>query len=206
MSATQSGIRNLPLLIGTTIFSIVAGGLITWLGYYVPFIFIGSALLSIGSGLLTTFEVDTPTAKWVCYQLIAGMGIGLAFQQPMIAAQTVLKQEDIPIGSAAVVFFQTLGGALFISVAQNIFATELVNGIVAKVPDIAPWMILNTGATALISTFPSEVLPQILEAYNGAVTKTFYASVALAIVGFIGGLGMEMVSVKGKKIEAIGGA
>lgn len=206
VSATQSGIRNLPLLMGVTVFSIVAGGLTTWLGYYVPFVYLGSAILCIGSGLLTTFEVDTPVAKWVGYQFVAGIGIGLGFQQPMIAAQTVLKQKDIPIGSAAVVFFQTLGGALFISVAQNIFATELIEGIVARIPDMPTAAILNTGATALTSTFSPEVLPSIIQAYNEAITKSFYASVALAIVAFAGGLGLEMVSVKGKKIEAIGGA
>lgn len=206
VSATQSGIRNLPLLMGVTVFSIVAGGLTTWLGYYVPFVYLGSVILCIGSGLLTTFEVDTPVAKWVGYQFVAGIGIGLGFQQPMMAAQTVLKQRDIPIGSAAVVFFQTLGGALFISVAQNIFATELVKGIVARIPDMPAAAILNTGATALTSTFSPEVLPSIIQAYNDAITKSFYASVALAIVAFAGGLGLEMVSVKGKKIEAIGGA
>ncbi|KAI5850055.1 major facilitator superfamily domain-containing protein [Tricharina praecox] len=206
VTATQSGIRNLPLVLGVTIFAIVSGGLTTWLGYYVPFVYIGSVILCIGAGLLTTWDVDTPAAKWVCYQLLTGMGIGLTLQQPMIAAQTVLKQVDIPIGSAAVVFFQTLGGALFISVAQNIFATELVKGITSRIPDMSASSILTTGATALTSTFSPDVLPQVIEAYNGAVTKAFYASVALAIVGFIGGLGMEMVSVKGKKIEAIGGA
>lgn len=206
VSATQSGIRNLPLLMGVTVFSIVAGGLTTWLGYYVPFVYLGSAILCIGSGLLTTFEVDTPVAKWVGYQFVAGIGIGLGFQQPMIAAQTVLKQRDIPIGSAAVVFFQTLGGALFISVAQNIFATELIKGIVARIPDMPAAAILNTGATALTSTFSPEVLPSIIQAYSEAITKSFYASIALAIVAFAGSLGLEMVSVKGKKIEAIGGA
>lgn len=206
VSATQSGIRNLPLLMGVTVFSIVAGGLTTWLGYYVPFVYLGSAILCIGSGLLTTFEVDTSVAKWVGYQFVAGIGIGLGFQQPMIAAQTVLKQKDIPIGSAAVVFFQTLGGALFISVAQNIFATELIEGIVARIPDMQAAAILNTGATALTSTFSPEVLPSIIQAYNEAITKSFYASIALAIVAFVGSLGLEMVSVKGKKIEAIGGA
>lgn len=38
------------------------------------------AIQTIGVGLLTTFKVDTSTAKWVGYQLIGGFGRGLGFQ------------------------------------------------------------------------------------------------------------------------------
>jgi hypothetical protein len=206
VSATSSGIRQLPLILGVTVFSIVAGGLTTWLGYYVPFVYLGTVLVCIGTGLLTTWEVDTSTSIWVGYQLLTGIGIGLTLQQPMIAAQTVLKQEDIPFGSSAVIFFQTLGGALFISVAQNIFSNELVKGILSKIPDMNPAAILQTGATQLTTVFPKEILPVVIQAYNDAIVKSFYASIAMAILGFFAGLGLEWVSVKGKKIEAIGGA
>jgi hypothetical protein len=49
--------------------------------------------------------------------------------------------------------------------------------------------------------FPADQLPEILKAYNHALTQCFYPSVAMAILGFIGSLGMEWASVKGKKIE-----
>ncbi|KAA8895635.1 major facilitator superfamily domain-containing protein [Sphaerosporella brunnea] len=206
VSATASGIRQLPLILGVTIFSIVAGGLTTWLGYYVPFVYLGCVLLCIGAGLLTTWQVDTKTSVWIGYQLLTGIGVGLAMQQPMIAAQTVLTQDDIPVGSASVIFFQTLGGALFISVAQNLFANELLTGILSKIPTMDRAMILGTGATQLTTTFPKETLPIIIHAYNAAITKAFRASIAMAILGTIFGMGLEWVSVKGKKIEAIGGA
>ncbi|KAF8544715.1 major facilitator superfamily domain-containing protein [Trichophaea hybrida] len=206
VSATQSGIRNLPLILAVTIFSIVAGGFTTWLGYYTPFVNLGTLLFVIGSALLTTLEVHSGPAKWIGYQILAGAGSGMALQQPMIAAQTVLKMDDIPVGSAIIVFFQTLGGALFISVGQNVFSNKLVEGIVARIPDMDPARILETGATSLTKTFSGSQLPLILEAYNRAITQSFYAAVAMAVVAFFGGLGMEWVSVKGKKIEPIGGA
>lgn len=207
VKAIESGIRNLPLILAVTIFSIVAGGMTTWLGYYTPFIYLGTVALSIGAGLLSTFKVHSGPSVWVGYQILAGAGIGLAMQQPMIAAQTVLKLDDIPIGSAVIVFFQTLGGALFISVGQNVFTNKLVEGIQARVPQMDPLAILKVGATAVHKTYGSEpdVLARILLAYNDAITKSFYASVAMAVVAVIGGLGMEWVSVKGKKVEAIGG-
>lgn len=116
VSATQSGIRNLPLILGVTIFSIVSGIGVTVLGYYTPFMLVGAAISAVGAGLLTTFEVETGSGMWIGYQALCGAGIGLVLQQPMIAAQTVLKLEDVPTGTSVIIFFQTLGGALFISV------------------------------------------------------------------------------------------
>lgn len=116
VSATQSGIRNLPLILGVTIFSIVGGVGVTILGYYTPFMIVGAAVSAIGVGLLTTFEVDTGSAMWIGYQAICGSGLGLVMQLPLIAAQTVLNLEDVPTGTSCIIFFQTLGGALFISV------------------------------------------------------------------------------------------
>jgi len=202
VSAMQSGIRNLPLILSVTVFSILAGGLITWFGYYVPFVYLGTTFVSIGSGLFTTFKVHTSPSKWIGYQIVAGMGIGFALQQPMIVAQTVLKQEDIPVGSAAVVFFQTMGGALFICVGQNVFNNKLIDGILAKYPDMDPTTILQTGATAITKSFPKDILPDIYISYNYALTQSFFAAVAMGCFAFVGGLGLEWVSVKGKMLEA----
>lgn len=68
-------------------------------------------------------------------------------------------------------------------------------------PDFDPTIVLSTGATSLQSMFSADQLPMILRAYNDALTQCFYPSVAMACLGFLGSLGMEWVSVKGKKIE-----
>lgn len=65
VSATQSGIRNLPLILGLTLTSVAAGGAITFLGYYTPFIIVGTAISAIGIGLLTTFTADIGSGKWI---------------------------------------------------------------------------------------------------------------------------------------------
>ncbi|CAE7002659.1 hypothetical protein PTNB73_10299 [Pyrenophora teres f. teres] len=69
-SAVRSGIYNLPLIMSQTIASIIAGGMVTKFGYYNPFMYLGSALTAIGTGLLTTFEMDTHTGKWIGYQIL----------------------------------------------------------------------------------------------------------------------------------------
>lgn len=198
VSATKSGIMNLPLILGVVILSIVAGGLVTMLGYYTPFMIVGSAISAIGAGLLTLFEVDTGHAKWIGYQFICGAGIGMTMQQPMIAAQTVLPLDDVPTGTAVIVFFQTLGGALFISVGQNVFANKLLQNLAETLPQIDPAVVLGAGATSLKSAFPADVHPMIIKAYNHALVECFYPAVAVFCVSFFASFGVEWASVKGK--------
>ena len=207
VSATDSGIRNLPLVLGVTVFSMVAGGGITAFGLYAPFGIVGGVLYALGCGLLASFEVDTGASKWIGYQIIAGAGVGLMMQIPLISAQTVLKIEDVPTGTSVMVFVQSLGGALFISVGQNVLSNELVKGLQAtNIPGIDPHAILSMGATSLKSMFNAQQLPLVLSAYNEALVKTYYCATAMAIVGFLASFGVEWVSVKGKKIEVAAGA
>lgn len=201
VSATKSGIMSLPLILGVVICSVVAGGLVTTFGYYSPFMWASSVLMAIGAGLLSTFKVDTGHAEWIGYQALFGIGVGLGMQQILIAVQTVLPAADIPTGTAIVMFFQTLGGALFISVGQNVFTNKLVSGLKAAVPDLDPAIVLSTGATELKSAIGEQYRDGVLQAYNDALTNSYYVAVALATLSIIGSAAVEWKSVKGKKIE-----
>jgi hypothetical protein len=97
---------SLPFILGMVIFSIVAGGLVTVIGYYTPFMYIAAIAMPIGAGLLSTLKPDSGSAKWIGYQIIFGLGIGCGFQQPLIAAQAALPLEDIPVGTAIMMFSQ----------------------------------------------------------------------------------------------------
>ncbi|CAD0081529.1 unnamed protein product [Aureobasidium vineae] len=203
VSATKSGIMSLPLILGVVICSVVAGGLVTTFGYYTPFMIASSVLMAIGAGLLTTFKIDTGHAAWIGYQAIFGIGVGLGMQQILIAVQTVLPAADIPTGTAIVMFFQTLGGALFISVGQNVFTNKLVSGLKAAVPDLNPAIVLQTGATELKNAIDEKYRTGVLQAYNDALTNSYYVAVALATLSIVGSLAVEWKSVKGKKIEVM---
>jgi hypothetical protein len=51
------------------------------------------------------------------------------------------------VGTALTVFSQTLGGAIFVSVAENIFTNRLVAYLTLYVPDLDPDIVLAVGAT-----------------------------------------------------------
>ncbi|TGJ86860.1 hypothetical protein E0Z10_g1867 [Xylaria hypoxylon] len=204
VSAVDSGIRNLPMLLGVVVFSILAGGVVTSLGYYAPIMIIGSILASIGAGLLTTWTPETSKGAWIGYQIIYGAGNGLALQQALIAVQASLDMKDVPVGTAVVVFAQTLGGTLFISVSQNIFSNSLVKELATIVPTVDPAEVIAAGATNLQSAFPPELVSGVVLAYNNALTTAYIVGVATAVLSAVASVLIEWKSVKGKKLDMAG--
>ncbi|KAI3325553.1 putative efflux pump [Xylariaceae sp. AK1471] len=204
VSAVESGIRNLPMLLSLVVLSVLAGGLVTTLGYYAPLMIIGSILASIGAGLLTTWTPQTSSGAWIGYQVLYGAGAGLALQQPLIAVQASLDIKDVPVGTAVVVFAQTIGGTLFISVSQNIFSNSLVKELAINVPTVDPAAVISAGATNLQRAFPPELISGVVLSYNNALTTAFIVGVATAVLSVVASALIEWKSVKGKNVEMVG--
>ncbi|OJJ43128.1 hypothetical protein ASPZODRAFT_154846 [Penicilliopsis zonata CBS 506.65] len=200
-SAMSSGIMNLPTILGVVICSIVSGGLVTVLGYYTPFMIASSVILTIGAGLLTTLETDSGADKWIGYQILFGVGLGLGMQQTLIVVQASLPAGDIPTATAMMMFAQTLGGSVFVSVGENVFQNQLLKNIHADAPSVNTAAIIAAGATDLRQTVAASVLPAVLDAYNSAVTETFYVGVAMGALSLVGPIFLEWRSVRGTKLE-----
>ncbi|KAK5711512.1 hypothetical protein LTR17_018340 [Elasticomyces elasticus] len=192
-SPVKSGIMNLPVILSLVISSLLAGGLVAKLGYYTPFAIASACFTAIGAGLLSTFDLPLTTVtglatKWIATIAVFGLGVGLGLQQTLVAVQTVLPPADIPIGTA-IITSQTFGGALSISVAQNVFTNHLIrNTIAAAVPGLNVTDVLRTGATELKNTIPAQYLGIVQVAYNGAIVAAFYVAVALAALSVVGAL------------------
>jgi hypothetical protein len=191
---------NLPAILGLVIISMLAGGAVTALGYYTPFMLVSSVLMAIGAGLLSSLDVDSGSPKWIGYQFIFGAGVGFGMQQTLVAVQTVLPADDIAIGTAIMMFTQTLGGALFISVGQNVFTNQLIKNLANAVPDLDANLVLRTGATELKNAIPEQFIGGVLQAYNTTLNQTFYVSVACGAMSLIGAVFVEWKSMKGKQI------
>lgn len=199
-SPTRSGIQILPLMLSTVLTSILAGIYVTLVGYYTPLIIFGSALMAIGAGLITTFAIDTPFGKWFGYQIIAGLGTGVGFNIPLVAVQTVLPMKDIPIGSVCIMFFQSLGGALFIAVGQSVFQNGLIDGLHQYAPELDPNLMVNTGATAIRGVLKKigqeDQLRSVILAYVNGLQDCYRVVLAASITAFLMSCFFEWKSVK----------
>lgn len=104
VSAVESGIRTLALVLSLVVGSILAGIITYQSGYYTPTAIFSSVVMSIGAGLISTWQLDTSSQKWIGYQILYGIGFGLGFQQAQSGVQTVLSKEDVPIGISLMFF------------------------------------------------------------------------------------------------------
>ncbi|KAH8799782.1 major facilitator superfamily domain-containing protein [Xylogone sp. PMI_703] len=178
-SAAQSGIRNLALIIPAAIFSVFSGGILskTDRAYY-PLMVIGAALATLGAGLTYSLDVGSPRSKWASFQVVAGTGLGLAFQVPIISSQAAVALDDISSVTAMVLFFQTLGGSLFVSASQAAFANRLLSSAAKLQPPVDLQLVLSTGAAQLRHVFSPVQLPGVLNSYMDGLKLAF----ALAIM------------------------
>jgi len=194
VSAVESGIRSLPLVLSMVVSSMITGILVARIGYYTPFLLVGTCIMAVGAGLLTTLDLDTSQAKWVGYQFLYGWGLGMSFQAPNLAAQTVLPRHDVPVGTSLMFFSQLLGGAIFISVGQNVLNNELLKGLSA-IPGFSPSDYLSQGATSL-TQLPDEIKRPVLIVYNEALRKVFIVGVVMVCLTIFGAAALEWKSVK----------
>ncbi|KAI0123089.1 putative MFS aflatoxin efflux pump [Xylariales sp. AK1849] len=198
VSAVDSGIRLLPLTLSMVVASMFTGVATSKVGYYTPFLLVGTCLLAVGAGLLNTLQLDTGAGKWIGYQILYGFGMGLSFQAPNLAAQTVLPTKDVPIGTSLIFFSQLLGGAIFISVGENVLNNQLVERL-SSLPGFNVGLVTNNGATTLSSSVSAELLPVVLSAYNESLRKVFQIGLIMTCLTIFGSVAMEWRSVKQKK-------
>ena len=198
-SAFKSGIQCLPMILSLVVANIISGVGTTTIGYYTPFYYLGVLMMSVGAGLITTFQITTNHDKWIGYQVIYGLGVGFGMQQALITVQAVLPLKDVPTGTALMMFCQTFGGALFVSAAQNIFNNKLISNIAIDAPQVSTANILQWGATSLRDHIQPALYHGVKVAYNKSLTETWYSAVAMACLSILGAAFVEWKSVKGMK-------
>lgn len=156
---------------------------------------VAPSIMSIGEGLLSTLDRDSPVSHWVPYQFLSGFGLGCGMQTSGLAIQTVLPAEDVSTGIAINFFVQQLGGAVFTSVGQAILTNVLVFQL-SSIPGFDPTALAHKGATELSAMVPPEDVGLVTDAYNYACRHIFLAAMGLAFASLLCALGMEWRSIK----------
>ncbi|KAL8998606.1 MAG: hypothetical protein Q9169_002357 [Polycauliona sp. 2 TL-2023] len=179
ISPSESGIRNIPLVIGVAICTTLSGGLISTFGYYVPLMVVSTVLATIGTGLCYTLGLNSPSSQWIGYQALAGIGIGLGFQVPIIVAQASVDPEDISSASSLILFFQTIGGSFFVAAGQSAFENRLISSLPINAPGVSTAQAVQTGATSLRDVFSGAQLTGIVASYLEGIKLSFAIAIAL---------------------------
>ncbi|RMD39279.1 hypothetical protein DV735_g5851, partial [Chaetothyriales sp. CBS 134920] len=205
-SPLLSGVHMLPTTIGIVLFTIISGGMIAVLGYYLPWVVAGASISAIGYGLLSMLSPSTSTARWIGYQVLYGVGSGSMTAGAYIAVQNLVPAPQIPVAMAIIIFAQNMGGAVFLVAANAIFSNTLRKQLQQRVAEInlAPDVIVNSGVRSIRGLVSGDQLASVLQAYAKSIDAVMYLGIATSVAAFAfgWGLGFKDIRVK-RKLEAL---
>ncbi|KAK1450799.1 major facilitator superfamily transporter [Colletotrichum cuscutae] len=191
-SVVSSGVDMLPYVAAIALFSLLAGIFVSVVGHPPAPAIIGGIIATAGCGKLLTLSSETPTPHWIGFEILVAAGFGMAIQQGFTAVQAVLPPDEVPVGTAAVVASQALGGAFFVSIGNALFQNHLLR---ASAPGVDIPAVIGAGVTAFRMVVPAETLPIMVSVYNDALRVVLTAAIPLAAVSTIAACFMEWKSV-----------
>ncbi|KAF6817717.1 MFS multidrug transporter [Colletotrichum plurivorum] len=198
-SPFQGGVDYLPTILAQLVAAVVSGALVGKLGFYLPWVVFGAVFAAIGSGLVSTFDPSTAVGMWIGYQILLGIGRGSSMQMHIIAIQANLPPSMLSVSMASLVFIQTFGGAIFLTIAQLIFSEGLKGNLARYAPSVDAKTVLDAGGTGFRKAVTAEELPGVLTAYAKSISGVFYMCIGLAGVSFVLAWGMGWVDIRKKK-------
>ena len=175
-SAIASGVDMIPYIVAGMLASFIAGSLVSKTGNFSQPCQVGCALATIGSGLLYTLNSVSNAGRWVGFEILTGVGIGLASQQGFVAVQSSLPREDIGIGMALINLAMNLGGAVFVSAGNDILLSGLTN---IRIPGADITRLIEEGATAFRRLAPAQEIPVIVDAYEKSLQQVLLMTLIL---------------------------
>jgi DNA-binding MarR family transcriptional regulator len=184
-SPTGSGLEMLPMMGGMLTSSIVSGQLISRTGRYKIFPLIGTAVMTIGLGLLSRTAVDTSLGRLLGMMLLLGLGMGLVMQVLVIAVQNAVDYRDLGVATSGNSLFRSVGGSVGVAVLGAIFASRLAAELAGH-----PGATGGAGGGAGLSLqamaqLPAAVRATYAQAFTSAIDTVFLVGTTIAALGFV---------------------
>ncbi|MEV6504958.1 MDR family MFS transporter [Streptomyces sp. NPDC051642] len=202
-SATISGVRTLPMVIGLLIASVFSGNVVSKTGQYRIFPIIGSAVMGVGLYLMSLMGPGTGAFLESVYMFVLGTGIGLCMQVLTIAVQNTVEYTDLGTATSGVTFFRTLGSSFGTAVFGTIYANSLGPNLKDGIASAAKTSALNPAVITKAATSPEGLhkLPHaaaapIINAYADTIHTVFRWTVPVAVIGFVVALFLKQVQLR----------
>ena len=183
-SATEAGLKLIPLMLGIVSTSIASGKLITKHGKYKRYPIAGTAIMSLGILAMTRLDTDTPYWEISIYAILVGAGLGLCMQTLVIALQNAVDFRDMGVATSSNTFFRSLGSVFGTAAFGTILTNRLGHYLVNSGFDPAQAGMIEKN-TAAIAALPLEGKIKALEAFVNSFQVVFLVAAPVVAVGFI---------------------
>ena len=187
-SPTGSGLQILPLMGGLLITSIGSGQIISRTGRYKPFPIIGTAVMVVGLGLLSTMTARTGRLEASAFMFVLGLGLGLVMQVLVLAVQNAVDYSDLGVATSGATLFRAIGGSVGTAVLGSIFSNRLSSELSASLPASARGSLGSGGSvnldTAKLAKLPPAIHTTYTTAFTNALSTVFVVAAAIAAAAF----------------------
>ena len=129
-SPTVSGLLLIPMMLGSTVTSLISGQVTSRTGRYKILPIIGAAIMTAAMFLLTQLGPHTTRLTSALIFVVFGVGMGFLMQITSLIAQNSVPQKDMGVASSSRAFFQQIGGSMGVSLFGVIFINKL-NSVMA---------------------------------------------------------------------------
>ncbi len=119
---TQAGLLLVPMMIGITVSTNLAGLAMSKTGRYKRYPIIGLALMTVALVLLAALAPHPSRSGTAIGLVVFGLGFGMVGQVLIAAVQNSVPRQELGIAIATTTFFRGLGGAVGAAVLGAVFA------------------------------------------------------------------------------------
>ncbi|HYS36771.1 MAG TPA: MDR family MFS transporter [Pseudonocardiaceae bacterium] len=194
-SATMSGIRMLPMVLGLLIAAIGSGNAVSRTGRYRVFPIVGSIGMVVGLYLLSMLDEHTGFWLMSLYMFVLGVGVGLSMQVLVIAVQNTVDYGDLGVATSGVTFLRTIGSSFGVAVFGSVYASQLGRKIAAALPPgVDP---RAAQSPAALHKLPAQLAAPVVHAYAQSLHVVFLAGVPVALAAFVLSLFLKEVPLRG---------
>ena len=189
MSATESGLALLPLVVGIFSTSISGGQIMSRTGRYKWMPITGAIVVGGALFAFSRLAVDTPYWAAALNMFAFGAGLGFTMQVVVTAVQNSVDRRHMGVATSAVAFFRSMGGAIGTALFGAILNTRLKHHLIEVVPSNAHAQLGNASQSlrdvTAIQALPEPVKTWVLTAFTRSMDDVFLAAVPFMVVALV---------------------
>jgi len=195
VSATASGLRLLPMVLGLIITSMVSGTIVGQTGRYKPFPILGGLVTAIGMFLLASMDASTPVWQSSLYLFVLGLGLGLGMQVLTIVVQNTVPYHDLGVATSGVTFLRTLGSSFGVALFGTVYSNSLQSQLdKAPLPaGVDPRLLQSPKG---VHALPSPLRELVINGYAEALQDVFTAAIPVGLIAAVIALFLKQVPLR----------
>jgi EmrB/QacA subfamily drug resistance transporter len=157
---TQAGLLLAPMMLGTTLSTMLSGRFIARTGRYKRFPIAGLALMAGALALMAALVGDPSRTATALGLIVFGLGFGMVTQVLVVAVQNSVDRRELGVATAATGFFRALGGAVGAATLGAVFAARAGSGVPADIVDAVQLVFVVAAPLAALALLVVLRLPE----------------------------------------------